>query len=166
MTRSGSGSELSQRKRDYFFVCCFAFFAFSSFFSDAFHGLGLIHGDGFWAGANRWYAEVAQDQFFLADHPWVRYATAVSGLVFGPFYLVMVYAFVRGANWIRTPALIYVGAMVHGTVEFMWWEYSVGPPPGNFLVFWAFNAPYVIVPVLLGFRMWKQSPFGAEAATV
>jgi hypothetical protein len=166
MTGSGSGSALSQRKRDYFFVCCFAFFAFSSFFSDAFHGLGLVHGEGFWAEANRWYAEVAQDQFFIDDHGWVRYATAVSGLVFGPFYLVLVYAFVRGANWIRTPALIYVGAMVHGTVEFMWWEYSVGPPPGNPLVFWAFNAPYVIVPLLLGVRMWKPAPFGAGAAPV
>ncbi len=160
MTESVPGLPLAERKRDIFFIVCFALFAFTSFFSDAFHGLGLIHGEGFWAGANRWYAEVAQDQFFLDDHLWVQYSTAVSGLVFGPFYLVLVYAFWRGANWVRTPALIYVGAMLHGCIEFMWWEYAIGPAPGNALVFWAFNAPYVLVPFLLGVRMWRAQPFG------
>jgi hypothetical protein len=160
MGDSGYGTGVMKRKRDLFFVFCFSFFAFSSFTSDALHGLNLIHDDGFWAGANQWYAAVAQDQFFLDDHLFVRYATLVSGLIFGPFYLVLVYAFIKGANWVRTPALIYVGAMLHGCIEFMWWEYAVGPPPGAPIVFWAFNGPYILIPFLLGVRMWKPEPFG------
>ena len=52
---------LSSRKKDIFFVVCFSFFAFSSFFSDSWHALGLLEGDAFWSRANRWYGEIAQD---------------------------------------------------------------------------------------------------------
>jgi len=162
MTQCHDGVRLAHRKGDIFFICCFAFFAFTSFSSDAFHALGLLHGEGFWAEVNRWYARVAADQFYLDNHLWSRYSTVVSGLIFGPFYVLLVYAFIRGANWIRTPALIYVGAMLHGTLEFLWWEYAVGPAPGNPLVFWALSFPYVLVPLLLGVRMWKPVPFACE----
>ena len=36
MANSSDGLPLSQRKKDIFFVVCFSFFAFSSFFSDSF----------------------------------------------------------------------------------------------------------------------------------
>ncbi len=156
------GKPLSERKSDIFFICCFCFFTFSSFFSDALYGLNLIHADGFWAQANRWYAEIAGDAFFLGDHAFVRVTAFISGLIFGPFYLVLVYAFIKGANWIRIPALIYVGAMLHGMTEFIYWEYRIGPAPTNFIVFWAFNLPYVLVPVLLGIRMRHHMPFGTD----
>jgi hypothetical protein len=52
--------------------------------------------------------------------------------------------------------------MLHGYVEFMWWEYALGTPPRNPLVFWAFNGPYGVVPVLLAIRMWKERPFAAR----
>jgi hypothetical protein len=155
---------LSQRKRDWLFVGAFAFFAFSSFFSDAWHALGLLEGDQFWAVANRWYAEVAGDAFFAADHRYVRVNTAISGFVYGPFYLVLVYAFVRGKNWVRTPALIYVGAMLHGFTEYVVYEYWIGPPPREALIFWAFNGPYAVIPFLLGVRMWKADPFSARVS--
>ncbi len=161
-TRPSWGTPLSDRKSDIFFVCCFCFFAFSSFFSDALHGLNLIHGDGFWAQANVWYAEVSGDEFFLQDHAYVRFATLISGLIYGPFYLVLVYAFIKGANWIRLPALIYVGAMCHGMTEFICWEYGIGPAPSIPGVFWAFNLPYALVPILLGIRMGHHMPFGTN----
>ena len=153
---------LSQRPWDWFFVVMFSFFAFSSFFSDAFHGLNAIDATSFWGRANLWYIEVAGDEFMRADNTFSRLNTAISGLVYGPFYLTLVYAFVRGKSWIRIPAFLYVGAMLHGYVEFMWWEYALGTPPGNPLVFWAFNGPYGVVPVLLAIRMWKERPFAAR----
>ncbi len=60
MSESGTGLPLSLRKKDIFFVLCFSFFAFSSFFSDSWHALGLLEGDAFWSRANRWYGEIAQ----------------------------------------------------------------------------------------------------------
>ncbi len=161
MTRSSNGSPLSSRPRDWFFVLAFSFFAFSSFFSDAWHALGLLEGDAFWARANRWYIEVAGDSYLAAGHEYSRVNSGISGLVFGPFYVVLVYALIKGKSWIRVPALLYVGAMLHGAIEFFVWEYWIGPSPGTPLVFWAFNGPYVLIPFLLGVRMWRSNPFGA-----
>ena len=111
--------------------------------------------------AGRWYGEIALDFFFLADHQYVRVNTGISGMIYGPFYLLLVYAFVKGKNWIRPMALVYVGAMLHGCTEFLIYEYWIGPPPGNALLFWAFNGPYWVVPFMLGVRMWKPDPFGS-----
>ena len=158
--RLTEGLPIRLRPRDWFFVACFSFFAFSSFFSDSWHALGLLEGDAFWARANRWYAELADDQFFAEDHPFLRINTGISGMIFGPFYLLLVYAFIRGKNWIRIPAFIYVGAMLHGMLEFCIAEYWIGPPPGNALIFWLFNGPYALIPLLLAYRMRKPNPFG------
>jgi hypothetical protein len=152
---------LKERPRDWFFIVFFSFFVFSSFCSDAFHGLGMLDDTTFWGRANLWYGRLAGDDFLLADNAFARYSTLVSGFIYGPFYLVLVYAFVRGKNFIRLPALIYVGAMLHGWVEFMWWEYSLGTPPRVPFIFWAFYLPYGVVPVLLAIRMWKPEPFSS-----
>ena len=87
--------------------------------------------------------------------------TAISAFIYGPFYLLLVYAFVKGKNWIRPMALVYVGAMLHGMIEYITWEYWLGPAPGEALIFWAFNGPYAVVPILLGMLMWKPNPFCA-----
>lgn len=154
---------LLERKRDLFFVVAFSFFVFSSLCSDAFHGLGMLDDTTFWGRANLWYGAWAGDDFLLADNDFARFSTLVSGFVYGPFYLVLVYAFVRGRNWIRLPALIYVGAMLHGWTEFMWWEYTLGTPPRVPLVFWGFYLPYGVIPVLLAIRMWRPRPFSRSA---
>lgn len=112
MGQTGTVTPLSDRRRDIFFIVVFSFFAFSSFFSDAWHALDLLQGDAFWARANRWYAEFAADTYFAAEHDYLR-----------------------------------VG---------------LGPAPGETLIFWAFNGPYAVVPILLGVRMWKPNPFGAQ----
>ena len=148
MTTSSDGLPLNLRKKDIFFVACFSFFAFSSFFSDSLHALGLLDGDGFWPRATRWYGEIAQDHFFLADHKFLRVNTGISGMVYGPFYLL----------------LVYVGAMLHGCTEFLIYEYWIGPPPGNTFIFWVFNGPYWVIPFMLGVRMWKPNPFGTAPA--
>lgn len=40
--------------------------------------------------------------------------TFISAFVFGPFYLLLVYAFSTGRDWIRMPAILYVSAMTYG----------------------------------------------------
>lgn len=114
------------------------------------------------AAANRWYIEAAEDRFFAANHEFTRISTGISAFVYGPFYLLLVYAFIAGKNFIRPLALLYVGAIVQGTFQFIWWEFSIGPPPGGQAVFWAFNGPYILVPILLAIRMWKPNPFSSE----
>ena len=156
------GTHIRDRKLDLFFVICFSFFAFSSAFSDALHTLGMLDGEGFWADANRGYGEAAGDQLFLAAPEFLSANVGISAFVYGPFYLLLVYAFLRGANWIRIPAFVYVGALLHGITEFFYWEFVMGPSPTQPAIFFAFNGPYLIVPLLLAWRMRKPQPFGPD----
>jgi EXPERA (EXPanded EBP superfamily) len=149
---------LSQRKLDVFFVVMFSFFAFSSFCSDALAGLDVVHGGSTLGKMNEWYIRAAGDDFMAEGPLFSRINTGISAFVYGPFYLVLVAAFVRGWNGVRLPAILYVGAMVHGYTEFMWWEYVYSPPRVP-AVYWAFNAPYAIMPLLLLARMWRAAPF-------
>ena len=159
MDNSVSTLPLLARKKDIFFSVVFVFFAFTSFFSDAWHALGLLEEDMFWSKANMWYATVSKDYFFAADHDFLRIGTGISGFIYGPFYLLLVYALIMGKDFIRPMALVYVGAMIHGMIEFLSWEFWIGPQPGELLIFWAFNGPYLVIPILLGVRMWKADPF-------
>jgi hypothetical protein len=157
------GLPLSRRPRDWFFVACFAFFAFSSFYSDACNAVYGVNGDDRCVQANLAYAELAGDRLFAAGPSFLRIRTFVSAFAFGPFYLLLVYAFVRGANWIQKPALLYVGAMVVGVCEHLAWEFTLGLAPRRPAVFLAFNLPYLVVPLLLGFRIWHAEPFGRDS---
>ncbi len=158
-----SGLPLAQRKRDAFFIACFAFFAFSSFYSDVCYTLYGMTGNAGCVEANRTYVELAGDGLFAAQPGYMRVRTGISGFVYGPFYLLLIWAFARGANWIRIPALLYVGSMVLGVCEHLAWEFVLGPAPQRPGIFFAFTLPYLLVPLLLGVRVWRAQPFGVRA---
>jgi len=148
---------LRERKSDIFFILIFVLFACTSFFGDAQHALGWVAAGE--DGAMALYIQASQDRFFAANHDFTRFSTAVSAFVYGPFYVLAVYAFIAGKNFIRPLALVYAGAIVYGTVQFIWWEYTIGPAPGVDSIFWLFNGPYVLIPILLAVRMWSAEPF-------
>jgi hypothetical protein len=159
---ASTGSPISQRKRDWFFVACFAFFAFSSFYSDACYTVYGVDGDDRCVEANQAYSEWTGDRLFAAGPAFLRTRTFFTAFVFGPFHLLLVYAFVAGANWIQKPALLYVGAITVGMCEHLAWEWVLGLPPRRPAALLAFNLPYLVVPLLLGVRMWRAEPFGAS----
>ncbi len=152
---------LRERPGDWFFILAFSFFAFSSFFSDAVVASGVPlapDSPSFWARANWWYANGTDP--YLLNAPFVfRVQVAVSAFVFGPFYLVLVYALLTGRNWIRLPAIVYVSAMVYGMVLLFGAEFLGELPPTNVPRFLAFNLPYLVVPLLLAYRMRRPLPF-------
>lgn len=152
---------LRARRRDVLFVLAFAFFAFSSFLSDSLVARGIAlapDSPSFWARANYWYAD-GTDPLLLHAPVSLHVQTFISAFVFGPFYLVLVYAFVRGRDWIRMPAIVYLSAMLYGMVVFLGTEFLGDLPPTNVAKFCAFNFPYWIVPLLLGYRMRRAHPF-------
>ena len=152
---------LSERPGDWLFVLAFGFFAFSSAFSDAVVARGVAlapDSPSFWARANWWYAN-GTDPYLLHAPFAFRVQVAVSAFVFGPFYLLLVYALVAGKNWIRMPAIIYVSAMVYGMVLLFGTEFLGDLPPTNVPRFLAFNLPYLFVPLLLAYRMRRPQPF-------
>ncbi|MFP6625747.1 MAG: emopamil-binding family protein [Deltaproteobacteria bacterium] len=155
------GLPISQRKGDWFFVGVFAFFTWSSIFSDGFAALGLIGEGGFWSQANAWYAAMG-DPFYGADHWWFRISPGISAFVYGPFYLVLVWAIIKGRNAVRLPALIYAGMMTHGMTEVLYWEFfnPLGQQPSNLAWFLGWNMPYLVFPILFAVRVYKPEPFG------
>ena len=85
--------------------------------------------------------------------------SGISAFIFGPFYLVMIYAFVRGLNWIRIPAWCWATAMLYSMVVHMTMEF-VGPyPPTNVLLLLAIYAPYAALPIATAWRLRKHEPF-------
>ena len=155
---------LTQRKADYFFIILFSVFVFTSIVSDAITGLAIpIRPDStnFWVRSNYWYAFHC-DPLILNPPVWMQFVAGLSGFVYGPFYLLLVFALIKGQNWIRLPAVMYAtcisvltGIVVFG-VEFFGEPQWRCQNPAKFL---SFNLPYVIVPLLLLIRMRKPIPF-------
>lgn len=92
----------------------------------------------------------------------MRFVTGLSAFVYAPFYLVLVYAIIKGKEWIQLFSVIYgtliagiTGVVVFG-VEFFGEPQWRTPHPWVFL---AYNAPYVLIPLLLIIRMRKPLPF-------
>ncbi len=155
---------LSKRKFDYFFIIFFSLFFITSMISDMMPTVfGSLESnlDNPLMKANYDYA-IGCDPLFLNPPVWMRFVTGLSAFVYGPFYLVLVYAFIKGKNWIQLPAVMYgtaisviTGVIVFG-VEFF------GEPEwqcqnlGRFL---PLNLPYVLIPILLIIRMRREKPF-------
>lgn len=155
---------LSQRPFDYFFVVIFSLFFITSMISDMVPTLtGALdpHSTSIFVKMNYNYA-IGCDPLFLNPPVWMRFVTGLSAFVYGPFYLVLVYAFTRGWNRIQVPAIMYgsvisfiTGVVVFG-VEFFGEPEWRCQNPGKFL---PLNLPYVLVPLLLIVRMRKEFPF-------
>ena len=107
-----------------------------------------------------WYA-ASFDPVFLDTPLWLRIMCTIDGYVFGPFYLVLIYALVRGRNWIRVPALIYGAAIVYSTAVYFGWEFldATNRAQANLVGVFVVNIPYTIIPLLLVWRMRKPDPF-------
>ena len=162
--RYTSNLPLGKRRIDLFFSIVFILFAITCCISDAIPTLGIpisSSSSNVLVRANYWYAS-STDPLFMNPPVWMRLVTGLSAFVYGPFYLILVYCLLKGKNWIQLPAVIYAsmiiiikGFIVFG-VEFF------GEPQYrtlNVLKFLLFNLPYVLLPLLLLFRMRKPLPF-------
>ncbi len=116
------------------------------------------------AGALRGYGELL-DPLVLANPLWLRFMSGISGLVFGAYYIIATYAFVRGREWIREPTLLYSGAMFYSVVVHVFMELAGDLPPPNVPLVLLIYAAYALLPVALAIRVWRPSVFhGAKAA--
>ena len=112
----------------------------------------------------RWW-ETRFDPLLLARPAWYRATIWLDVLAFGPFYAVAIYAFVRGRDWIRLPGTIWA-AMLFTNVFIILFDELHGihatPAPG---VVVAANAAWLVVPVVVVWRLWRaERPFAAAGA--
>jgi hypothetical protein len=161
---------LRERRRDWFFIVVFAMFASTSFLIDTANMVGRPNPHSHNPMARLIYAQVGgHDPLLMANPRFVQLTVGlVSALLFGVFYLVVIYAFVRGREWIRLPAIFGAGMIVMGTGLYLavlvlgdapLFTLACGPGSGfdyksrNALQSIAVNVPYPLVALLLVARM-------------
>src|SRR5262249_10480261 len=52
------------------------------------------------------------DHLLMARPMWWRMTMWIDSLLYGPFYVVAIYAWTRGKNWIRMPSIFYAISML------------------------------------------------------
>ncbi len=110
-----------------------------------------------------WYGE-RFDPLLMARPPFWRMTIWIDVLFFGPFYLAATYAFLRGRDWIRVPALVWSGLMTANVLIILMEErYGAWATPYFSLVL-ALNLPWLLLPAAMIWRMRHDHPFTAVAA--
>jgi hypothetical protein len=110
-----------------------------------------------------WYGR-SFDPLLLARPAFWRMTIWIDILVFGPFYLAAVYAFVRSRAWIRVPALVWSGMMVSNVLIILMEErYGVTASP-HFGVVLAANLAWLLMPVAMIVRMCGAEVFPGQPA--
>ena len=105
-----------------------------------------------------WYGNTF-DPLLMARPPFWQMTIWIDVVLFGPFYFFALYAFVRGRNWIRVPALVWSGLMLANvSIILMDERFGVTPAP-NFGLVVLFNLSWLVFPILMIVRMRRDLPF-------
>jgi hypothetical protein len=99
------------------------------------------------------------DPLLMARPAWWRATIWIDVLFFGPFYAFALYAFARGRDWIRVPALVWSGTMLANVSIILMEERSGATPTPNFGFVLLVNLPWLLTPLLMIARMWRDRPF-------
>jgi len=105
------------------------------------------------------------DPLLIARPVFFKVTIWLDNLLYGPFYLIATYAYIKGKEWIRLPSIIYAVLMIEGVImilsEEAWGQYRT---PHLALVV-AANASWIIFPLILLFRVGlNEHPFTRPAA--
>src|SRR5262245_3261717 len=103
------------------------------------------------------------DPLSLEQPTYMRVMTGIDEWLYGPMYLVLIYAFVRRREWIRGPALLYCGAIIYSTLVYFVIEFLSEGQRANLAMVVLVNIPYTIVPCVLAWRVWGRAPIWATA---
>jgi EXPERA (EXPanded EBP superfamily) len=102
------------------------------------------------------------DPLLMARPPFWRMTIWIDVILFGPFYFAALYAFIKGRNWIRVPALVWSGLMLANVLILLMEErYGQWAAPNFGMVLLA-NLSWLLFPLLMIWRM-RREPFPDEA---
>lgn len=110
-----------------------------------------------------WYGS-SFDPLLMARPQWWKMTIWLDVLFYGPFYALAIYAFVRGRDWIRVPAIFYSG-MMFADVFIILGEEAAGPHATPHLpLVLALNLPWLLMPIFLTWRLRSEHPFTQPAS--
>lgn len=157
-----SALPLRRRPLDAVLVACFVVFSVSSLVYEQYvvFGIDLSTTTDVFGRSWYWYARTF-DPVFLDPPLWLRIMCSIDAYVFGTCYLVFIFAFVKGRNWVRVPALLYGAAIVYSTLVYFGWEFldAENRARADLLAVFVVNIPYTLVPLLLMWRVRNPEPF-------
>lgn len=106
------------------------------------------------------------DPLLMARPQWWKMTIWLDVLFYGPFYAFAIYAFIKGRDWIRIPAIFYSG-MMFADVFIILGEEAAGlhATPHLPLVL-ALNLPWLLMPLFLTWRLRKEHPFARAISDV
>ena len=98
------------------------------------------------------------DPLLWARPTWYQATIWIDLVGFGPFYAFGIYAFTRGREWIRVPAIVWASVMLTNVTiilsEEIWGPFA---SPKLWAVV-AANASWIVFPVLVIARVSRQGP--------
>jgi hypothetical protein len=139
-------------------------FATVSFTLDAALALGVALDGSSTSVTARILADVyvtGTDPLLVDNPPFIRVMAAANAFVFGPFYLVLIYALWAGRAWIRLPALMYAATMTYNMVIVLGVHVVGDYEHDDLPKFLVFNLPFLLIPLALAWRMRSANPFCA-----
>ena len=101
------------------------------------------------------------DPLLMARPPFWQMTIWIDVIFFGPFYFFALYAFIKGRNWIRVPALVWSGMMMSNVLILMMEEAFGDFPPPSLAMVLAANLSWFVFPLLMIWRM-RREPFPHE----
>lgn len=105
------------------------------------------------------------DPVLLARPAWWKVTIWIDALFFGPFYVVAIYAYIKGREWIRIPSIIYGSTLLTVVPVILGEELAGAHATPHFLVVFLANLPWLVFPAAIIYRMWRSpTPFTRELA--
>lgn len=105
---------------------------------------------------NHWVGENF-DPALLARPAWWRATIWIDVILFGPYYAVATYAFIKGKKWIRIPSIIWASIMLTNVTIILFSEFAdpVYAGHGEWWVIVLSNLLWILMPILVLVRMIK-----------
>ncbi len=113
--------------------------------------------------AIHWYGQHI-DPVLMARPVWWRMTIWIDTVFFGPLYVFAVYAFVRGREWIRIPSIIWGSMLMTNVTIILGEEWAGSHPTPHFPLVLALNLPWLVIPILVIYRMARNAHPFAEPA--
>ena len=103
------------------------------------------------------------DPVLIARPAWWRATIWIDSLFFGPYYLVAIYAFIKGKNWIRFGTIIWAAVMLTNVSIILFEEINGDHATPELSRVLMANTAWVIFPLIILYRMWRSvHPFSKE----
>lgn len=107
----------------------------------------------------------AFDPVLIARPVWWKMTILIDSVFFGPYYVAAIYAFIKGKEWIRIPSIIYSSVLLTNVTIILGEEFFGPYATPQPLVVLLLNASWVIFPLFIIYRMWKNPHPFSEPAT-